>query len=382
MRIALDARTMYRPQRRGTGKNLIDLYRTVADMRPGWSVTGFHRTSHPNTTGLPESFLRGTRLESPGDRLDVWGRWMLPFAAWRGGADVMHCPSNGCPSWLPLPTVVTIHDLIPIDHPQDAGGVEQARRFERGIRQACRRASWVITPSAYTKNRLVEEYSADASRITVNPWAADSSVRRVPEDLWGPVLKKYGVNRSMVLHFGSGTGRKNTRRLIEAWATIEPALRRRWQLLVVGLNENGIMGLRGLCEKLCVQNSVVLHGFAEEGDIPTLLSAAGLLAYPSLSEGFGLPILDAWATLTPVLASANTSIPEVAGDAAVLVDPTDTCGIARGLSRLLSDSLLRNDLMVRGTRRLEKYSWQSTAERFIRVMERVAGLVEDSRVAA
>ncbi len=381
MRIALDARTVYRPHRRGTGKNLIDLYRQVAAMRPEWEVLAYHRQEQPDLPGINAPFMHERRVEMAGDRFDAWGRLRLPLCAWQDGADLLHCPANHCPSWLPLPTVVTIHDLIPLDLPGEVPAGEAAR-FESSVKLACRRAAWIVTPSLYTAQRLVSEFGADAQRITVNPWAADASTRKLPPEDYLPALDRLGIAQPFVLHFGAGQGRKNTRRLLEAWAMLEAPLRRRWQLVVVGLDEPGQSRLEELARKLNVNATVLLRGFAEEADLPALLSAAGVLAYPSLSEGFGLPVLDAWATDTPVLSSNNSSIPEVAGDAAVLVDPTDSCGIARGLGRLLADAALRRDLIDRGRLRRTEYTWERTAWRFVETLERVRTECSPLRIAA
>lgn len=153
MRIALDARTIYRTCRRGTGKNLIDLYRTVARMRPQWQVTAYHRCADELPGGLDEANIIPRLIEMPGDRVHAWGRLRLPMAAWRDGADVLHCPANLCPSWMPVPTLVTIHDLIPLDRPGGRADAE-LRYFEQSVKTACAKAAGIITPSAYTRDHI------------------------------------------------------------------------------------------------------------------------------------------------------------------------------------------------------------------------------------
>jgi glycosyltransferase involved in cell wall biosynthesis len=369
MRIALDARTVYRPQRRGTGKNLLDLYRRLARVRPEWRVIAYHRQR-----GEIENLLPGAEpkcVELPGDRVSAWERVRLPLAAWRDGVDVLHCPANTCPGWMPVNTLVTIHDLIPLDMPDQRPAAE-VRRFEESVRVACKRAAWIVTPSSYTRDRLVREFHADANRVTVNPWPADSAVYRVPQDLWQPVLERYGVARPFVLHFGAADPRKNTAGVIEAWAQLPPGTRGDTRLLVVGLDEFTLRDMADYAHIRGVASSVVLRGFADESDLSTLLSAAMFLAFPSLSEGYGLPILDAWATGTPVLTSDQTSLPEVAGDAALLVDPTDSAAIAFGMERMLTNESLRQMLVAKGDLRGRKFTWNATAERFAGAIERAA----------
>jgi glycosyltransferase involved in cell wall biosynthesis len=380
MRIALDARTIYRAQRRGTGKNLIDLYRALAAARPDWSVIAFHREAGAPDVLLP-SFAEPRRIEMLGDRLGAWERVRLPMAAWRGGADLLHCPANTCPAWMPIPTLVTIHDLIPLDLP-DGRPLDEVSRFAASVRNACRRAAWIVTPSAYTRERLVAEFGADKSRITVNPWPADSSIARVPPEEWAPVLRRYEIVRRCVLHFGAADPRKNTLGLIEAWAQLPAATRRAWQLVVVGLDKKSFESFGAFAQVRGVAESIVLHGFAPEGDISTLLSAADLLAFPSLSEGYGLPILDAWATRTAVLTSDCTSLPEVAGDAALLVDPHDPADIARGLRELMGNAALRAELVRRGAESGRRHTWRAAAERFARCVELAAEARGSARSAA
>lgn len=368
MLIGLDARTIYRPTRRGTGKNLIDLYRHLAVVRPDWQVIAYHRQPGRLQRLMPKRVFQPRLIEIVGDRFDAWPRLRLPAAAWRDGVDLLHCPSNACSSWMPVPTVVTIHDLIPLDIP-DGQPTIGVRRFEQSVRTACRQAAWIICPSHYTARRLVGEFGADPQRMTVNAWAPDSSVCSVPCADWSRVLQRYNVRGSFVLHFGSGEPRKNTRRVIEAWAVCDRVVRHQRQLLVVGLDDRTREALARSAKQLGVGSSVRLHGFADEADLPTLLSAAEVLVYPSLSEGFGLPILDAWAAGTAVLTSNATSLPEVVGDAAMLVDPLDGCSIARGLHRLLGDRTLRSELLARSQRRLTRYSWHATAQRFAEALE-------------
>ena len=381
MRIALDARTVYRSTRRGTGKNLIDLYTTVARRCPDWEILAYHRNSDELPPVMLEPNIQPRLIEMPGDRVNAWGRWRLPMAAWRDGADLLHCPANLCPTWMPVPTMVTIHDLIPLDMTRGRAEAE-IRQFEQSIKTACKRAHAIITPSDYTRDRLIDEHGASAQRVAVNHWAADRAMKPVPEDQWDEVLSRYGVNRPFVLHFGAPAPRKNTRRVLEAWALIGSKTRRKNQLLVVGLDGDSFDEARQRVHNLGLTDSVRLFGFAAEKDMPTLLSAARVLAYPSLSEGFGLPILDAWETHTPVLTSDTTSLPEVAGDGALQVDPTDPRNIAAGMHRLLHDKALRQQILESSYKRMSQFSWEKTADRFVKIVENALSCDYQYRLAA
>ena len=370
MHIALDARTVYSDQRRGTGRNLIDLYRELAVIRPNWQVTAYYRSGQHASAVLPSA--TPVKIEMPGDRVDAWQRWRLPMAAWRAGATLLHCPANECPTWMPIPTVVTIHDLIPLDMPRGVDPL-RLRRFEQSLRCACRNAAHIITPSQYTRDRLINEYGADAECVTVNHWAPDRTILARSDDGDDQVLARYGIERPFVLHLGAAEARKNTQRVIEAWSTLRPILRRQWSLLIVGLDESARLKMQAVATELDCLDSVRVCGFAGNADLAALFSAAQVLAYPSLAEGFGLPILDAWVTDTAVLTSDSTSLPEVAADAAVLVDPAQVIAISQAMSQMISDDTLRDRLIAAGRTRVGRFTWRATAERFAAALESAAG---------
>lgn len=377
--LGLDARTIHRPARRGTGRNLIDLYRRVLELRPDWRVIGYHRT--PTRQGgdeapaMPDGY-EAKCIEMPGDRFNAWVRWRLPFAAMTDRLDLLHCPANECPIWNPTATLLTIHDLLPLE--ADAAA---AQRFRRSVLHAKARRLPVITPSRFTADQLIERFGLSEDQITVNPWAADTSMRYMPDTIERKaVCRRYNAGGRFVLHFGASEQRKNTLRVLEAYALLPAGLRAEWTLVIVGLDDEPTR-LRVIQQaiRLQVGGTVQVCGFAPEEDLPALMSAAEVLAYPSLSEGFGLPIVDAWATRTAVVTSRTTSLPEVAGDAAELVGPTDANDIAEGLKRVLGDEAYRRSLVARGERRARLFTWEATANRFIATVERVLGMGQDER---
>ena len=367
MTLALDGRTIHRCVRRGTGKNLIDLYRHVLQLRPQWQVISYHRGPDSGDHVFHDTGAYRPRvIEMPGDRFNWWQRWRLPLAAWGDGADLLHCPANDAPRWQPVPVLLTVHDLLPLEDAAD-----KARRFERSVRQAVSRGTIIITPSRYTADQLVGRFGADAGQIVVNHWAADSAMHYVADEkLRGRVTSHYGVTGPFVLHLGAAERRKNTMAVVEAFAKVPAHDRRDWSLLIIGLEDETFrQRVEHQAEQLGADDAVRACGFAPESDMAPLLSAAQVLAYPSLAEGFGLPILDAWVAHTAVLCSNTTSLGEVAGDAAMLVDPTDTEAISSGLQQLIKDETLRRRLIERGTKRLARFTWQATAERFIGAVE-------------
>lgn len=370
MRIGLDARTLFSPQRRGIGKSLMRLYQGLASARPGWEVYAYHRADAPVPEDLPASFVPRP-IEIPGDRFDAWTQVRLPTAARLDQVNVLHCPANLCPSWMPVPTVVTLHDLIPLDLPayQDSASLT---RFQQAVGSACAKATVVCTPSRYTRRRLIDEHGLSPKRGVVVRWGATTANDEL--DIGGiqSVLERYAIEHNYLLHMGAADPRKNTRGVIEAWAMVRLSIRRACRLVVVGLDDKTLAEMDRLATVLGVRGQVILHGFVSEAELPVLLSGASLLVYPSESEGFGLPILEAFSLATPVITSDTTSLPEVAGGAAELVPPGEATALASSMTRLMNDPMRRADLATRGARRLMRFRWADSVERFAEVLETAA----------
>lgn len=375
--IGLDARSVHRHNRRGTGKNLIDLYAAVLRRQSDWDVVGYHRGDDPQPVDGVR--YRSRWIDIKGDRYDLWRRWRLPAAAWHDRVDLLHCPANLTPPAWPCPVLVTIHDLLPLE--QDAA---TARTMARSIERCVRRGATILTPSRFTADQLVHRFHADPSRIVVNHWAPDRGMHYVADPARrSAIAQRYGVTEPFILHLGAVDPRKNTHAAIEAYARLPESVRRAWPMLVIGLGDDAHrQTMEDLCLQLGVTGSVRLADFAPEADMPGLFSAAGVLFYPSRSEGFGLPILDAWVARTAVVCANATSLPEVGGEAAVYVDPTDTTDMTRGLERVLADDAMRHCLLDLGGKRVRQFTWERTADRFIEAVRMTVGLTGETHRAA
>jgi glycosyltransferase involved in cell wall biosynthesis len=187
-----------------------------------------------------------------------------------------------------------------------------------------------------------------------------------PERL-AAVRRRYDLPERFILFLGAVEPRKNLLRLIEAFAALKPALRRETPLVVAGAHGWLNDSVRERVGKLGLDKSVLFPGYIAGDDVAALYSLATVFAYPSLWEGFGLPVLEAMACGTPVLTSNVSALPEVAGDAALFVTPTDVEAIADGLARLLDDAALRAELGARGVRRTAAFSWKRCARETLAV---------------
>jgi glycosyltransferase involved in cell wall biosynthesis len=291
-----------------------------------------------------------------------------------GAVDVVHSTTFCAPRFRRggKRLVVTIYDLSFLTHPE----VHVPANVEHclaGTRLAIERADRLIAISESTRRDLVELMGAPAERVAVTPLAADPGLAPVTDAAaLARVRARYDLPERFVLFLGAMEPRKNLPRLIEAFAALKPAILRETCLVVAGaqgwLNDS----VRARVQALGLGDRIRLPGYIAAGDLAAVYSMATVFAYPSLWEGFGLPVLEAMACGTPVLTSDLSSMPEVAGDAAWLVCPTDVEAIADGLTRLLEDAVLRSDLGARGRRRSVSFSWERCARETLAVYRAAA----------
>ena len=369
MRIAVDARTVYAPTRRGIGKTLVDLYTTLAAMRAEWEFFMFHQTEHEDDPFAGIANIRRRRVDIPGDRFDFWEHLRLPLALARARPAVLHCPANTAPAVTPCPVVLTIHDVIPIEvAPHAPATVAWARR----VRRASRSARKIITPSHYSRAAIIDKFGVPEEKVIVTHWGQRPVVRGTAS---APAIAE--VRRRLeipdcapyILGFGANDPRKNARGIIEAWARLLAAVKGAAVLVLVGFQKEALPHHRALAAAHIADGSYRFSGFIDEKDITSLITGATALCYPSLSEGFGVPLLEAFACGTPVIASSTTSLPEIAGDAAIFVDPADPDSIAAGISEVLRSEETRQRLRTAGTNRLRAFSWESCASATAAVLE-------------
>jgi glycosyltransferase involved in cell wall biosynthesis len=267
--------------------------------------------------------------------------------------DLVHATSAAVPPTRGRPLVATVHDLA-FRHYPEAYPAAGRRYHERSARIVADEAARVLVPSEATARDLAELYGVDRGRVTITPLGAE--VPPDPDRAGAErLLHDLGVRGPFLLAVGTLEPRKNLPRLLDAFGEAAAELPEHW-LVVVGPVGWGPR-LRPTWDSVRVK----LAGPVGDRLLHALYQAADGLAYPSLYEGFGLPVLEAMANGTPVLTSDRSSLPEVAGDAALLVDPLDRAAIAAGLVRLAGDEALRRRLVEAGRRRAAGFTWRATA---------------------
>jgi glycosyltransferase involved in cell wall biosynthesis len=354
--IGIDASRTVLARRTGTERYALEITRALVEAAPDDRfVLYFNRPPPANL--LPRSERVRWRV-IPAPRLWTVGRLSVEMAA--RPPDVLFVPAHSLPPIVPPASVTTIHDLgylhFPAEHPT-------ATRWLRRLsnRWSARRATRVVAISGTTRDDLIRYEQVPADRITVVHNGCAPWFRRVTEPARIAALRgRYCLDGPYLLFVGTLQPRKNLERLLAAFDRVA-ADRPELQLALVGAAGWQPERLARALARVRARDRVRILGYVDDADLPALLSGSLALAFPSLYEGFGLPALEAMACATPVLASSTSSLPEVVGDAGLLVDPLDVDAIAQGLRRLVDDGALRAELAGRGQARAATFTWQRAA---------------------
>lgn len=287
----------------------------------------------------------GFALESRAERLDVFhAQYLLPHH-------------------LRCRTVLTVHDVLFERYPELFTRMDRYRN-KMGIPWSCRRADHIITVSESSKRDLIEIYGLDARRITVTYHGPDSSYRPLDQNEAKEHLKTtYGLEGEFILYVGTIQPRKNVPRLVSAFGELKRKHRIPHKLVIVGPKAWLATEAFRAIENRSAKGDVVVTGYVPQNDLPQFYNAATLFVYVPVCEGFGLPVLEAIACGTPTITSQGSSLEEVAGGAAVLVDPLDESAILSAIESVLSDSDLRAKLRVLGLARSKQFSCHEMAIR-------------------
>jgi glycosyltransferase involved in cell wall biosynthesis len=366
MILGIDASRAVTRQRTGTEAYA---YFLIQALIPLTAETGHQLRLYFNQPPPPNLFPPAPHIQNviiPFPRL--WTHLRLAWELQQHPPDRFFTPAHVIPLTYFGPGAATIHDLGYYHFPH-AHTRQQVAYLNWSTRHNGRRARQVIADSIATKEDLVRLYNVNPAKIQVVYPAYDPALQPVTDaGKLTAVRHKYAITAPYLLYLGTLQPRKNLIRLVEAYNTLPDHSH---QLVLAGQIGWRAEPILKAIETLApaVRQQIILPGYIKDEDKATLISGASALLYPSLYEGFGFPVLEANACGTPVICSNTSSLPEVAGDAALLVDPQNTADITTALNHLLSDQSLRQDLTNKGFQNIQRFTWQKTAEQLLHILE-------------
>ena len=371
MRVAIDARKLHDF---GIGTYTRNLLRHLARIdHDNEYVLLCHQPDLGIGTQLGQNFR--TVLE-PSRNYSVREQFHVPWVLHRERPDVFHAPHYVLPPAVRCRSIVTIHDCIHLMFPQYLPNRAASLYAKASMWSAAHRSHKILTVSEASKRDIIRFLNVPADKVVVVYNAIDERFGLTPSDeAIARVRERYQLDHRFVLYVGNIKPHKNLVRLVEAFGQLRARGFDDLTLLIIGDEISKLPALRRAVHSHKLHKHVRFLGYLPDETLAILYRLADVFVFPSLYEGFGLPPLEAMACGAPVVTSNVSSLPEITGDAAILVDPYDAASIADGAARILSDPALRDELRVKGIARAREFSWERSVARTREIYQEVAGHV-------
>ena len=326
-----------------------------------------------NLLAVRQDNFTNVKVKTPPKIHFFWEQVYLPLHTLFKNFDVLHFPISA-PLYFQLSStksIVTVHDLTFILYPKTMTKISRfywSFFMKRGIKTAKR----IIAVSKNTKDDLIKYYNIPEEKVKIIP---EALTRNFSASLMAgnfqSIKGRYALPEKYLLYVGTLEPRKNIKRLLQAFRKAKNNKKFRHKLVIVGKKGWLFSEIFETVKNLRLENDVVFAGFVPDEDLPGIYSGAEIFVFPSLYEGFGLPLLEAMSYGVPVLTSNSSSLPEVVGDAGILVNPEDTDDIANGILRLVEDRSLRNQLKEKGLQQAQKFSLERMTKETLEVYEEI-----------
>ncbi len=305
-----------------------------------------------------------------------WEQWGLPRIAAREQVDILHCTSNTAPIRSSIPQILTLHDVIFLEDPKPTGSSKNwYQRLGNKYRKAivptvAKQCQMIITVSEYEKEQIVKTLPLPSEKVKVVYNGVSERFKQIRDKrMLEQIKEKYRLPKKFILFLGNTDPKKNLKGVLRAYSIYVENNQAVVPLVIVDLKQKYLSAVLKELNLLGLQEHIVLTGYIPNRDLPAVYNLSELFLYPSLRESFGLPILEAMACGVPVITSNTSSMPEVAGDAALLVDPKDALLLANDIGAMLSHNNLRQRMIRKGFRQAERFSWHNTAEQVLQIYE-------------
>jgi len=371
MRIGIEAQRLLRPHKHGMDIVALETIRAL-------SVSDQHEFVifvKPDTdrTGLPDS-PNVELVELDGGPYPIWEQYALPKAVKQYGVDLLHCTANTAPLHSSVPLVLTLHDIIFLENQPLLRGSwyqrfgNQYRRWN--VPQIVNKCDRIITVSDFERQRIIDHLKLDPDQVVTIYNGVSDKFRLINDrDQLAAVRVEYNLPKEFIFFLGNTDPKKNVLGVMKSLLLLKKQGQLTLPVVISNLTAASLNAILTDIDGQILTENIILCGYIPNSVLPLVYNAATIFLCPSLRESFGLPILEAMACGTPVLTSSTSSMPEVADDAALLVDPTSVEAMALQLSYLIQQPALRADLREKGLARAARFSWQAAANKLLGVYE-------------
>lgn len=376
MRIAIEAQRLFRPHKHGMEVVALETIRALQEIDHINNYRIYAAQNSDDTVVKPTQNFEIEKL--PKAFYPLWEQLKLPAAVKRYSPDILHCTANTAPLRYPGKLIITLHDLIFLEKAEFSGTAYQVfgnmyRRFI--VPRVARKCDHIITVSEYSKKVIIQRLGIHENKISVVHNGVHPSFKPITDQqLLGNVKKIYNLPEQFFLHIGNPAPRKNTRGVLKAYNRYRELTQNPWPLVITGSKDDW---LHALCDELKLsglKQHLICTGFIATEHLPVVYNLATVFLYPSLNEGFGLPVIESMACGTAVITSENSCLPEIAGGAALLVNPDHAGSIADAMLLLHENEGKRKELVEKGFLNAQRFTWRRSAEECLKVYQHVAGI--------
>jgi len=368
LKVGIDVRELEIGKATGIGQYLNNFLKNCAKDRQDWEFILFgnqyteigHEATNINKIIVPEYITFW------------WDQVQLPYHLAKEKIDIFLTPYFKAPLFCTCKLVVIINDLIPLlsEEYKNFKNIFSRYYFKSLTKAATLKADKIITISNFTKKDILKEFRIPEEKIEVVYLNVDESYRPLKSNLDQPKYK-YGISKDFILYIGNFNPHKNVSTLLKAYSGLTQEIKNQYKLVLGGKKDSHCIELEKCARQLEIEDNVIFTGFISEEHLPSVYNAASLFVFPSLYEGFGLPPLEAMACGTPVIASNTTSLPEVVGDAGILVDPNNSNDLSEAISGVLHNYELQVKLRKNGLRRAKEFTMSRTSNDILHLLEKI-----------
>lgn len=377
MKIGIEGQRLFREKKHGMDMVALELIRNLQKIDKENEYVVFVK---PDKDKCLENTSNFKIVELPGRSYPYWEQFALPKAARLEECDILHCTSNTAPVNTKTPLIITLHDIIYLESIavfKKAGTWYQKmgnmyRRYV--VPKVIRISKKIITVSHFEKNRIREFFgwSEDDKRlVAVYNGVSEHFVRVNDESELKRVREKYNLPGRFFFHLGNTDPKKNTKGVLKAYSDFLKQSKEDIPLVMLDFDLSELDRILGEIGDKKLKDKIILTGYVVNTDLPAIYTLCEIFLYPSLRESFGIPMLEAMRCGTPVITSNTSSMPEVSGGAAMIVDPFKPEEITKAIHELLKDEKLRKEIVEKGYKQAAKFSWKAMSEHVLELYKEV-----------
>jgi glycosyltransferase involved in cell wall biosynthesis len=383
MKIGIEGQRLYRRNKHGMDMVALELIKNLQQTDHENEYVVFVKPDEDNTC-IPQA-PNFKIIELKGGPYPIWEQIALPKAAKAEGCDILHCTSNTGPIWSAVPLIVILHDIIYLESVSilKKGGTwyqKLGNMYRRWVvPPVVRKSKRVVTVSNFEKERIKNFMGLGNNLVAIYNGVGTHFKEITDKTILDKAKNKYNLPDRFLFFLGNTDPKKNTPNVLKAFAEFNAGSDVKYKLVMLDFDETVLQAILSDIGHPEIRSDIQLTGYVVNTDLPAIINQCEVFLYPSLRESFGIPILEGMACGVPVITSNTSSMPEIAGNAALIVDPYNPGEIKNAIVKLVTDKDLRAELKIRGIEQAAKFSWENMAKQYLSLYNEVYNEIKQQK---